>query len=73
MATDSSRNARFAPKRGKIKAQIFESMVKKVVSVFSDAGVAPRENKEETGKGGGSASVSPPPSAYSSDGNTDIS
>ncbi|KAJ1384028.1 hypothetical protein SESBI_42875 [Sesbania bispinosa] len=53
--------ANFPPKRGKIKAQIFSSLVKFVAST-----VLPNTGKVKE-NGDGSASSTPPPSAYNSD------
>ncbi|EXC33215.1 hypothetical protein L484_011192 [Morus notabilis] len=47
------------PKRGQIKAQIFESLVKTVVSMASGAGA-------HSATGETSASTAPPPSSYNS-------
>ncbi|KAI8573775.1 hypothetical protein RHMOL_Rhmol01G0302200 [Rhododendron molle] len=56
------------PKRGQIKARIFESLVKTISSVASKTGEAlGRIRKEGGGSGSGSNSDSPPPSTYNSD------
>ncbi|CAK9172944.1 unnamed protein product, partial [Ilex paraguariensis] len=73
MATTSSNSPKRQttnppPKRGQIKAQIFESLVGTVVSVASKVGEAPSRWGIDGGVGGSSASASPPPSAYCSDG-----
>ncbi|CAK9172945.1 unnamed protein product, partial [Ilex paraguariensis] len=61
------------PKRGQIKAQIFESLMGTVVSVTSKVGEALRRWARDGGGGGSSASASSPPSAYCSDGCSDHS
>ncbi|XVF05625.1 hypothetical protein REPUB_Repub05bG0188900 [Reevesia pubescens] len=77
MATDSTKKkeTQFPPRRGQIKAQIFESMVKTVVSVASKAKEALGKNKVERsdGKSSSSTTTTPPQSAYNSEGNGDIS
>ncbi|KAJ7980937.1 Transcriptional regulator like [Quillaja saponaria] len=61
------------PKRGQIKAQIFESLVKSVTSMASKAGEPLGQNRAEAGGGGGldgnSASTFSTPllTAYNSD------
>ncbi|KAF3453976.1 hypothetical protein FNV43_RR04418 [Rhamnella rubrinervis] len=64
--TQKKEKRRVPPKRGQIKGQIFENLIKSVVSMVSKAG--------ETGEtsGGTSASATPPASAYNSDGNPSI-
>ncbi|KAF8039765.1 hypothetical protein BT93_B2090 [Corymbia citriodora subsp. variegata] len=58
-------NARLPPKRGQIKAHIFEGLVKTVTSAAAKAG-----NAIGLGNAGAtSAAGSPPPSGYNSDGN----
>ncbi|KAM7527868.1 hypothetical protein LguiB_031278 [Lonicera macranthoides] len=74
MATNSSIPARNQtpnppPKRGKIKAQIFESIGETIITAASKAGEALGLIKKEGG-GGGSVSTSSNPSAYNSDGST---
>ncbi|KAK1586786.1 hypothetical protein Q3G72_006133 [Acer saccharum] len=64
----SERN--FPPKRGKIKAKIFETLMKKVVSVASKA--SGRAAEKNRGEGSDSATATPPPSAYNSEANSDI-
>lgn len=58
-------NARLPPKRGQIKAQIFDGLVKTVSSAAAKAGTAIGlgSNGDTSGTG------SPPPSGYNSDGN----
>ncbi|KAG5566834.1 hypothetical protein RHGRI_002395 [Rhododendron griersonianum] len=56
----------FPPKRGQIKARIFESLVKTLSSVALKTGEALGRIRKEGG-GGGSTSDSPPPSTYNSD------
>ena len=74
MAFAYSNSSSFPPKRGQIKAQIFESLTKTVVSRASKLGKAVGRIIGEGGSGsGGSASSTPPPSAYNSDGNSDVS
>ncbi|KAB1226100.1 hypothetical protein CJ030_MR1G025589 [Morella rubra] len=67
------KNSRFPPKRGRIKALIFGSLASKIVSVASKAGEKMERIRREGGSGGNSASSTPSPSAYNSDGNSDIS
>jgi hypothetical protein len=76
MAFAYSNSSSFPPKRGQIKAQIFESLAKTVVSRASKLGKAVGRIIGEGGSGsgsGGSASSTPPLSAYNSDGNSDVS
>ena len=75
MATTSSstpekKKASFPPKRGQIKAEIFNGLVTTVVSTISKVGESVRNI---IGNGGGSESSTPPPSTYNSEGNTDVS
>lgn len=70
MATTSStplnnNKKSFPPKRGQIKAQIFESLAAAVSSMASKAGEALGIIREG---GGTSATASPAPSSYNSDG-----
>ncbi|CAN6692539.1 unnamed protein product [Malus baccata var. baccata] len=65
------KNATFPPRRGQIKANIFESLVKAVTNMTSKSG-AQGKNRGEGNGGGGSASTTSPPSAYSSDANSDM-
>ncbi|PSS28945.1 Junctophilin-1 like [Actinidia chinensis var. chinensis] len=61
-------NPSFPPKRGQIKAQIFESWVNALSLAVSKAGEAlGRIRRGGVGSSGGSTSESPPPSAYNSD------
>ena len=79
MATTSSstpekKKASFPPKRGQIKAEIFNGLVTTVVSTISKVGESVRNIIGNGGnKGGGSESSTPPPSTYNSEGNTDVS
>lgn len=57
--------ASFPPKRGKIKAQIFNSLVKIVTSTVSKAGKFKGSGGDNSG--GDSATSTPPPSDYNSD------
>ncbi|XWS28921.1 hypothetical protein CRYUN_Cryun25bG0113400 [Craigia yunnanensis] len=63
------------PRRGQIKAQIFESMVKTVSSAASKAKEALRKSKEEgnEGKSSSSTTTNPPQSGYNSEENGGIS
>ncbi|XVE59146.1 hypothetical protein DITRI_Ditri05aG0022200 [Diplodiscus trichospermus] len=63
------------PRRGQIKAQIFESMVKTVVSAASKAKEALGKNKGDgsDGRCSSSTTTTPPQSGYNSEGNGDIS
>lgn len=65
------KTASFPPRRGQIKAKIFESLVKAVTNMTSKP-EAQGKNRGEGSGGGGSASTTSPPSAYSSDANSDI-
>ncbi|XP_023878039.1 uncharacterized protein LOC111990497 [Quercus suber] len=73
MASSSSKNTNFPPKRGQIKAQIFGSLANSVVSAASKVGGAVGRMIGEVGSGRNSASSTPPPSAYNSDGSSDPS
>lgn len=69
-------NSGLPPKRGQIKAQIFESLKKAVLSVASKSGETLGIRRSSGGHGdasGSSASATPPPSGYNSDWNSDIS
>lgn len=55
---------RVPPRRGKIKAQIFESLYKTVVSAASKAFGGNRRDSND--------SATPPLSTYNSDGNADL-
>ncbi|KAK2643249.1 hypothetical protein Ddye_025012 [Dipteronia dyeriana] len=59
------------PKRGKIKAKIFETLVNKVVGTTSKADGRGAAEKNG-GEGSDSATTTPPPSAYNSDANSEI-
>ncbi|ONI00471.1 hypothetical protein PRUPE_6G090700 [Prunus persica] len=77
MASTSStpqekKNTNRPPKRGQIKVQIFENLVKAVASSMTSKPGAQGRNRGEEGGGGGSASQTPPPSAYNSDANSDF-
>ncbi|XP_021278895.1 uncharacterized protein LOC110412628 [Herrania umbratica] len=63
------------PRRGQVKAQIFESVAKTVVSAASKAKQALGKNKGEgsDGKSTSSTTTTPPQSGYNSEGNGDIS
>lgn len=62
------------PRRGRIKAQIFNGLVKSVVSKVSKAGESlGRLTGNGGGGGGGSASSTSPRSAYNSEGKSDVS
>lgn len=65
------KTASFLPRRGQIKAKIFESLVKAFTNMTSKP-EAQGKNRGEGSGGGGSASTTSPPSAYSSDANSDI-
>ncbi|KAG6629309.1 hypothetical protein CIPAW_14G075900 [Carya illinoinensis] len=71
--TDKKKNSSFPPRRGQIKAQIFGSIAKKVVSTASKVGAALEKIRGEDRSGGNSASSTPPSSAYNSDLNSDSS
>ncbi|KAG2673667.1 hypothetical protein I3843_13G090100 [Carya illinoinensis] len=71
--TEQKKSTSFPPRRGQVKAQIFESLAKKVVSAVSKVGEALGMNRGNDGNGGASASSTPPPSSYNSDVNSDIS
>ncbi|KAE8038928.1 hypothetical protein FH972_011390 [Carpinus fangiana] len=58
------------PKRGQVKAQIFDSLARGVASVV---GKALGSFGGAAGSGGNSAASTPPPSAYNSDGHPDTS
>ena len=73
MASSSSKNTNFPPKRGQIKAQIFGSLANSVVAAASKVGGAVGRMIGEGGNGRNSASSTPPPSAYNSDGTSDLS
>jgi hypothetical protein len=69
--TEKKSNGSFdIPKRGQVKAQMFDSLAKTLVSAASKVGKA---LGGAAGSGGNSAATTPPPSAYNSDGNSDIS
>lgn len=81
---EKKRNASLPPKRGQIKAQIFESLVETVVSAVSRVGEALGRIRGEgsSSSGGSSVTLTPPestasstphPSAYNSDGTADVS
>ncbi|GMN24512.1 hypothetical protein TIFTF001_000594 [Ficus carica] len=65
--TDKDKQTSFPPKRGKIKAQIFGSLVKAVVSMVSGAGASSAAAAAAAAAAESSASVTPPPSSYNSD------
>ncbi|KAH7863797.1 hypothetical protein Vadar_022130 [Vaccinium darrowii] len=65
--TSNQRSASLPPKRGQIKARIFESLVKTISSVASKTGEKLGMTQGEGGGGSSSASNSPPPSTYNSD------
>jgi hypothetical protein len=65
-STPQKEKANFPPKRGNIKAQIFNSMIKFVASSISRDGKS-KENGDNKEGGGGSTTSTPPPSAYNSD------
>ncbi|XWS53226.1 hypothetical protein CRYUN_Cryun11dG0139700 [Craigia yunnanensis] len=68
------KETQFPPRRGQIKAHIFESLVKTVVSAASKAKEALGKNKEGSdGKSSSSTTTTPPQSGYNSEGNGDIS
>ncbi|KAB2606777.1 hypothetical protein D8674_006494 [Pyrus ussuriensis x Pyrus communis] len=67
--SQEKKTTRFPPRRGKIKAKVFENIVKAVVSMACKP-AAQGKNREEGG--GNSASTTPPPTAYNSDANSDI-
>ena len=62
-------------RRGQIKAQIFESMVKTVISAASKAKESLGKGKGEgsEGKSSSSTTTTPPQSGYNSEGNGEIS
>jgi len=60
--TDHNRKPSLPPRRGQIKAQIFSSLVKFVVTSFSKD-----EQDKGDDNGGASAKSTPPPSDYNSD------
>ncbi|KAI5322179.1 hypothetical protein L3X38_031251 [Prunus dulcis] len=66
-APKEKKNTSFPPRRGLIKLQIFEKLVKVVLNKASKPG-AQGENRGEDG-GESSTSQTPPSSAYSSDAN----
>ena len=69
-------NSGLPQKRGQIKAQIFESLKKAVLSVVSKSGETLGIRRSSGGHGdasGSSAPATPPPSGYNSDWNSDIS
>ncbi|KAL6275989.1 hypothetical protein ACE6H2_019590 [Prunus campanulata] len=66
-APKEKKNTRFPPRRGLIKLQIFENLVKVVVNKASKPGAQGENRGEDSGES--SASQTPPPSAYSSDAN----
>ncbi|XWS74230.1 hypothetical protein CRYUN_Cryun02cG0197900 [Craigia yunnanensis] len=64
----------FPPRRGQIMAQIFESMVKTVVSAASKSKETLRKNEGEGSDGkSSSTTTTPPQSGYNSERNGDIS
>ncbi|TQD99171.1 hypothetical protein C1H46_015181 [Malus baccata] len=67
--SQEKKTTRLPPRRGKIKAEVFENIVKALVIMASKP--AGREKNREEG-GGNSASTTPPPTAYNSDANSDI-
>ncbi|KAJ1395111.1 hypothetical protein SESBI_33638 [Sesbania bispinosa] len=69
-STPQKKKASFPPKRGQIKAEIFNGFVSSVASTVSKVGESLRN---VIGNGGGSASSTPPPSGYNSESNSDIS
>ncbi|KAB2606776.1 hypothetical protein D8674_006493 [Pyrus ussuriensis x Pyrus communis] len=70
-ASQEKKAATCPPRRGQIKAKIFESLVKAVTNMTSKPGAQGKNGGEGSG-GGGSASTTSPPSAYSSDANSDM-
>lgn len=64
MATQNKNSQPFPPKRGKIKAQIFESIVKTVKSTVTSIAGGSSDSGKSSSAGG-----TPPASSYSSDGN----
>ncbi|KAK3206115.1 hypothetical protein Dsin_020161 [Dipteronia sinensis] len=72
-STPQKKNERtLPPRRGKIKEKILKILVKKVVSVASKVGGGGAAEKNR-GEGSDSATATPPPSAYNSDANSEIS
>ncbi|XVF46418.1 hypothetical protein PTKIN_Ptkin03bG0025000 [Pterospermum kingtungense] len=69
------KETQFPPRRGKIKAQIFESIIKTMVSAASKAKEVLGKNRGEgsDGKNSSSTTTTPPQSGYNSEGNGDIS
>ncbi|EEF32151.1 conserved hypothetical protein [Ricinus communis] len=69
-AQQKSKNITFPPipKRGRVKAQIFESLAKTVISAAAKAVRTPRN---DGGDSGSSSGDTPPPSPCSSDANSD--
>ncbi|OMO91437.1 hypothetical protein COLO4_18387 [Corchorus olitorius] len=66
-----NRETSLPPKRGQVKAQIFESMAKTVVSAFK--AFVGNKGEGSDGKSSSSATTTPPESGYNSAGNGDIS
>ncbi|KAE8656846.1 Detected protein of unknown function [Hibiscus syriacus] len=68
---------RFPPRRGQVKAQIFESIVKSVASVASKGkakeAMAKNEAEDNDGKSSSSGTSTPPQSGYASQGNGHVS
>ncbi|WJX50319.1 hypothetical protein P8452_36641 [Trifolium repens] len=65
-STPQKEKANLPPKRGKIKAHIFNSMIKFVASSISTDGKS-KENGDSKDGSGGSTTSTPPPSTYNSD------
>ncbi|RDX96567.1 hypothetical protein CR513_20760, partial [Mucuna pruriens] len=67
--TSERKKASLPPKRGQIKAQVFNSLVNSVASAISKTRESLR-NVIANGGGSGSASSTPPPSGYNSEANS---
>ncbi|TKY48482.1 hypothetical protein E2542_SST25901 [Spatholobus suberectus] len=68
-STPQRKKASLPPKRGQIKAQIFNSLVNSVTSTIAKTGESLR-NVIGNGGGSGSATSTPPPSGYNSESNS---
>ncbi|QHN76984.1 hypothetical protein HN51_054422 [Arachis hypogaea] len=71
-STPEKKRSSFPPKRGQIKAEIFNGLASSVVSTVSRVGESLRNMIGNGGTSPSSSSTStPPPSAYNSEGNND--
>ncbi|KAK7854456.1 hypothetical protein CFP56_032252 [Quercus suber] len=71
--TQKKKTTSLPPRRGQVKAHIFESLANTFASVVSKVGEVVAKIKGEGGSEGNSSSSTPPRSSYNSDGNSDIS